>query len=521
MKRAKLILATTLSLSAASSCSRDAAHATSQVLGAGDGRGGISVVVLSLEGGNWSDRPETCGRAHLAEHMAARRIDARLRAAQIGFGYAIDGFTGPDESVVLVTVGGGTEGLRTALQAIGGAAAEPEARAVMDQELRLIRQEQELKANEGRSILPLAAALRDPDRQRLLGNCPASAPPAPNEPRPGRIWVVSESDPTAVQELLRRSGPAPRSAPAVPPLASAFLASQGASESLAFFTSLAGPPHTGERLVGSVAAWLLVERSLGSSAAPRFVPIGTLGYLTLLSRPVDPNARIGAVDGASDGAKSTALARARSIVCRNRATAETPAQRAAMLVSLDAWARIATFSDICSSTGAALGPDALAAVRAAAPLPAPPQSEPAEPANSPRPSGRIDLCGFSQDELVRFRGYYTALSQRLLIDELRFNSGSVLRIDAAPAAPPNCLSYTLYGSVERSQDIQRRLVALSLPARLGPRLAAAHRSQCVFLPLGQRASMRDRECRASAKPRTLEELRRVLAQGVSVREQGS
>ncbi len=242
-----------------------------QLLAPAEGEGGVSTVLISLGGGHWADSEPACGRSHLLEHVAARAVEAQLDGRNLPFGHAVDAFTGPDDVLLAITVGGGADGVQSVLDAYRGVDLAAAGARFLEEERAIVAAEAAGQNGRSPALAPFLAALDDGDRDRLVGNCRRATDPAlPRLPAltPLNLAVVSEAGRDELAALLDRQAtgePAPAGTPV--PLHEALAPAQG-REAAAFFT----PPATGdaadEAMVASLAFWMLAGEASGTGPPP-------------------------------------------------------------------------------------------------------------------------------------------------------------------------------------------------------------------------------------------------------------
>lgn len=468
--------------------------------------GGVSAVVVSANGGRWSDVGH-CGQSHLLEHVIGRQIYDKLGRNLSDSGAWVEAYTSVDRISITVIVGGGEDGLYKALKAIDDSQIVTVKNPIVEQERKLIELERNISSPSA-SLNALLDTVNVPNIIGRAGDCfdESNAKIGNRGLSIFDISIASELSSVRVEKILEVSGVDLRDRITVKPLYESKV-----EQSSSFFQPISAADLAGNGIIWSLAFW---HWALKGEDSPRFVPVGAIGYLVKFptSRSLPELARVRrAFQQARVEEVKAAWMAGRTVFCTNRARQHHETGAVGLNFGTDEWARHATFNAACDGpVEPFLKSDAESA--ASAPIALVSKAEDVSKMST-SPAGKVlTVCGSRPTFLPRFAGYFSSLLAQAILEEFRFERGLVLSTNQSEA-PKGCIAARIVG-LAADHDISDWLDQLSSHStQFDDRIYRAHRRQCVLLPLSRRIELGDQFCNGNPKPKSLEILRDLLQSG--------
>ncbi len=469
------------------------------------GNEGISTLVINANGGSWIDGSQRCGQSHLLEHLVGREIFGRLSQNKLEIPAAVFAYTALDRITVVVVIGGGSDGLRMALEAVNIAAHQRPPEEVVAQEQRLIKDEEHQYTSFARSLSRLIASMDVDQVAQLTGVC------ADAELRNFAVQQRFEPfDLLIISELSAQmiGAASPKILKLYPRKTRPITLSNTPMGAAVYFNSASPSDFDSDQVIRSIGFWHWIAKTKRHSLPPRFTPVGTLGYLVYLNSYVSAKEVVDLRQAflQVDETEWNAALRAGQITfCGNRAQRSVAPSELGYKFALDEWAQHATFNHACQAL-----PSSTARRLAARSVPVPLASETGHevvqtPIESmPGYQSTLRICPNSDHFPARFQGYYASIISRMVEAEFRFHRGVILSADQGEPTR-SCVSIRLRGIRPPKAAIGAwlaRLAKLENANDYRVRVIRAHRVQCLFLPLERRKSLNDMECVGRPKDET-------------------
>lgn len=482
--------------------------------------GGVSRIVAHFRGGHLKDPPTECGQSHLQEHMLGRAMYDALSDMNLPFGYEVNAATGVDQIVLVTTVGGGEEGLAAVMRGLDAIKDAQVLQRFEAQERELLNIELKVPAPLSDAAAALVHSMKAADQKRIDGSCspPGNSAGQLRTTSLTAITVGSEIDKQSILQLLSQYRMDELvSEGAVRPELQNILGKAKVDVPTSLFWVPFAPDADSRRQAvfeASLGFWTQLDASsLANEGQISLTPFGQQGYFVRFDVPLslkDIQMKVGSTSkkGLLNGKTMRSIGREK--ICALIGNVRSDYLLAASNTATNAWARSAALLRSCSGSAGDDGVDNewltnMVYQENIIPIPFPITKSAFSPTlgsviSSHRRS--LSICGLSSDEDARFRDYYEQVGLRYLLGQYRFRFGNVLTGFVKQRPKAACIEYDLIVSTGFSFSPDDPMLGGNQPS-LSAAWNSAHKAYCLTLPLRERQSRQDADCKESASEKSL------------------